>query len=223
DEESGEVIRQKNGLCISAEPGEVGEVGARIIDSSPISHFDGYTNQTETKKKIISNVFRKGDKAFLSGDLLRMDSDGFLYFVDRTGDTYRYKGENVSTAEVEAVIQKVTQLSDCVVFGVEVNGLEGKAGMAVIASQDHEINLMQLAVSLRKQLPPYAVPVFVRITDRIESTGSYKLLKNSFTKTGFCPNSITDCIYFYDNIHTKSYILLDSKLYEDITSGRIRI
>ncbi|CAG2175067.1 unnamed protein product, partial [Oppiella nova] len=191
--------------------------------SNPISHFDGYTNQTETKKKIITNVFKKGDKAFLSGDLMRMDSNGYLVFVDRTGDTYRWKGENVSTADVEAVIQKVTKLSDCIVFGVEVYGCEGKAGMAVIASQDFEINLVQLADNLRIQLPAYAMPVFVRITDNIEATGSYKLVKSSFIKTGYCPDATTDCIYFYDNFYTKSYIPLESKLYEDIINGKIRI
>ena len=89
---TGEVVRDRNGLCRSVKPGEVGEIAARIRESNVLSHFDGYTNEEETRKKIIINVFSTGDKAFLSGDLVRIDSDGWLTFVDRTGDTFRWKG-----------------------------------------------------------------------------------------------------------------------------------
>ena len=132
-------------------------------------------------------------------------------------------GENVSTADVEAVIQKVTQLSDCVVFGVEVFGCEGKAGMAVIATDSTALDLNRFGEDMRRQLPNFAIPVFLRLTDSIDITGSYKLIKNDFVRTGYSLDSSLDPIYFYDNYDTKAYIPLNPQLYEDITSGRIKI
>ncbi|XP_054160029.1 long-chain fatty acid transport protein 1-like [Oppia nitens] len=224
DEETGQVVREKNGLCVAAEAGEVGEIGARIMDSNPISKFDGYTNESETNKKIIKNVFKKGDKAFLSGDLMRMDVNGYLTFVDRTGDTYRWKGENVSTADVESVIQKVTQLSDCIVFGVDIPCCEGKAGMAVIVIQENDFDANRLANQLSRQLPPYAIPVFVRLTTHIDITGSYKLMKNNFMKAGYHPDGTGDRIYFYDiSGINKTYVPLDSQILDDINAGKVRL
>ncbi len=130
----------------------------------------------------------------------------------------------MSTAEVEAIIQKVTKLSDCVVIGVTVGQCEGKAGMAIISTQNNnqELDLKQIAEDLKQQLPSYAIPIFIRITEKIELTGSFKLTKFKFMKTGFNPNLINDSIYFFDK-NSDSYIRLDSKLYEEIQNGKIRI
>ena len=134
------------------------------------------------------------------------------------------KGENVSTAEVEAVIQKVTKLSDCVVFGVNVNGCEGKAGMAVIAGMDNgstTLDMTQLARELYRLLPPYAVPVFIRLTNRIEVTGTYKLLKNDLAKIGYSIHLTFDPIYYLDS-KLKDYIAIDERIYQDIENGAIK-
>ena len=92
DEMTGELVRDKNGLCVSVGPGEVGQIANRIKASNVLTSFDGYTNESETSKKIITDVFSVGDRAFITGDLVRIDQDGYLYFVDRTGDTFRWKG-----------------------------------------------------------------------------------------------------------------------------------
>ena len=175
DEETNLPVRDKNGMCIRCGPGESGEFVGKIVQSDPTRSFDGYANREATEKKIISNVFHQGDQAFLSGDLLTLDDLGYLYFKDRTGDTYRWKGENVSTAEVEAVISNAIGQLDCVVFGVEIKDCEGKAGMAVISTSGAEFNLDQLASRLNASLPRFAIPVFLRIVNELKMTGEFKL------------------------------------------------
>ncbi|XP_053626712.2 long-chain fatty acid transport protein 4 isoform X4 [Cherax quadricarinatus] len=120
DEETKEIVRDANGMCIMCKPGEPGEFIGKIVRDDPVRDFHGYADDSATKKKIVRDVFKKGDYAFLSGDILMMDEEGYLYFKDRTGDTFRWKGENVSTSEVEAVISKTAGHADVVVYGVEV-------------------------------------------------------------------------------------------------------
>lgn len=133
---------------------------------------------------------------------------------------FEYSGENVSTNEVEAVIQKVVQLSDCVVFGVSIPHCDGKAGMTVIADPDRTIDLKTLYEELFKRLPVYAIPPFVRITNHIELTGSYKLSKTKLEKEGYNINTIKDDVYLLDK-KTCCYVKLDKKLYDDIQNGLI--
>ena len=137
DERTGQPIRNENGLCIKVKPGETGEFVGKITYGDPTRAFDGYANKEATKKKIIYDVFRKGDCAFASGDLLTMDQFGYLYFKDRCGDTFRWKGENVSTMELESIISNTLQLADCIIYGVDVPNCEGKAGMAAILDKNH--------------------------------------------------------------------------------------
>jgi len=120
DEDSGEPIRGKDGLCIRCQPGEPGMFVGKILANHPIRDFHGYADPTATSKKVARDVFSRGDAVFLSGDILVMDELGFLFFKDRTGDTFRWRGENVSTTEVEAVVSNVAALKDCCVYGVEV-------------------------------------------------------------------------------------------------------
>ncbi|UYV61948.1 SLC27A4, partial [Cordylochernes scorpioides] len=120
DPDTSEPIRNEEGLCMSCRPGEVGEFVGKIIVNDPVRSFDGYVNQSANQKKIINDAFRKGDKAFLSGDLLTMDMFGYLYFVDRTGDTFRWHGENVSTTEVEGAFTSILGMAECVCYGVEI-------------------------------------------------------------------------------------------------------
>ncbi|GFY37647.1 long-chain fatty acid transport protein 1 [Trichonephila inaurata madagascariensis] len=222
DANTGEPIRDNKGLCIRCEPGEPGEFVGKIITSDPIRQFDGYVNQSATKKKIIRDCFTKGDTAFLSGDLLMMDEDGYLYFVDRTGDTFRWRGENVSTMEVEGLISKVLNHADSVVYGVEVPDNEGRAGMAAISDPDHKVDLKILLDELVRVLPPYAVPLFVRICDTLEATGTFKLKKVDLQKEGFNPSTIKDPLYFYDK-KQGAYVPLDEETYNSICSGQIRL
>ena len=120
NEDTGEPIRGEDGLCIRCQPGEQGMFVGMIMKNHPIRDFHGYADPNATKKKVAIDVFKRGDAAFLSGDILVMDELGYLFFKDRTGDTFRWRGENVSTSEVEAVISNVAGLKDCCVYGVEV-------------------------------------------------------------------------------------------------------
>ncbi|CAG2169858.1 unnamed protein product [Oppiella nova] len=220
-ESTGEHLRDENGICLHAKPYETGEFVGKIIDSDPTRAFDGYANKEATQKKIIYDVFSKGDRAFASGDLLTMDELGYLYFKDRTGDTFRWKGENVSTMEIETIISKFIHLVDCVVYGVEVPGCEGRAGMAAILDQNNGLDLNKLLRNLKKVLPAFAIPVFIRICKCLEMTGTHKLPKNSLQNEGYDPNLIREPIYFFDAKKDK-YLRLDDKLYRDIQNSLIR-
>ncbi|XP_035205863.1 long-chain fatty acid transport protein 1-like [Stegodyphus dumicola] len=219
---TGEPIRDEKGLCIRCEPGEPGEFVGKIIVTDPLRQFDGYVNKSATKKKIVKDCFQKGDMAFLSGDMLMMDEDGYLYFVDRTGDTFRWRGENVSTMEVEGVISNILGLTDSVVYGVIVPDVEGRAGMAAICDPENSVDLKHLLNELTKVLPSYAVPQFIRICDKLESTGTFKLKKVDLQKEGFDPSIVKDPLY-YLNKKLNAYVKLDTEVYSDICSGRIRI
>ena len=139
-------------------------------------------------------------------------------------DSFYRKGENVSTNEVEAVIQKVVKLSDCVVFGVAIQHCDGKCGMAVIADPNRTIELDTLYRELTKRLPAFAIPLFVRITSKIELTGSFKLSKTNLEKEGFDPKRVSggDPLYFLDR-KVGAYVPLDAALYDDIQSGRLML
>ncbi|XP_045610956.1 long-chain fatty acid transport protein 4 isoform X2 [Procambarus clarkii] len=221
DEDTREVVRDANGMCILCKPGEPGEFIGKIVKDDPVRDFHGYADDSATKKKIVRDVFKKGDYAFLSGDILMMDEEGYLYFKDRTGDTFRWKGENVSTNEVEAVISKVAGHADVVVYGVEVPGAEGRAGMAAILDGEVSLNLEELYAGVMRALASYARPYFVRIAKELEMTGTYKLKKIAIQKEGFNPNVIKDKIYFLD-AKKKEYVPLTIDLYDKIVSGEVR-
>lgn len=223
DENTGEPLRDNNGLCVKCEPGEPGEFVGKIIKTDPVRDFPGYVSKAATDKKIIHDVFRRGDTAFLSGDMLVMDELGYIYFKDRTGDTFRWRGENVSTSEVEAVISNIVGLKDSVVYGVEVPGCEGRAGMAAILDIDQTLDLSALSVGLVKSLPAYARPLFLRIVLQLDMTGTYKLRKVDLQKQGFELNgSKKDKVYYMD-IATGQYLPLDQNAYEKICKGQIRL
>lgn len=221
DENTDEPIRSKHGLCVKVKPGETGEFVGKIIENDPTRAFDGYANKEANRKKIIYDVFRKGDCAFASGDLLTMDQFGYLYFKDRCGDTYRWKGENVSTMEVEAIISNSLQLTDCIVYGVQVPGCEGKAGMAAILDKNQSVNLNDLLENLRKCMPMFMIPIFIRIVDYLEVTSTHKLPKVTFKKQGFNPYIIKDPLFMFDCKNFK-YIQIDDQLYTNIVKGCIK-
>lgn len=222
DEETMELIRGPDGVCIPCKPGEPGQLVGRIIQNDPLRRFDGYVNQSATSKKIAQSVFKKGDSAYLSGDVLIMDECGHMYFKDRTGDTFRWKGENVSTTEVEGTLSRLLDMKDVVVYGVEVPGAEGKAGMAAIADPTHSTDLEKFVKDMEKALPPYARPVFLRFLPEVNKTGTFKFQKTDLRRDSFDPTAVSDKLYFLDSSRGR-YTQLDEELYRSILSGKNKL
>lgn len=221
DEETGEPIRGSDGLCIPCKPGEAGIFVGKINPKKVVNDFAGYADKKASDQKILRDVFKKGDRVFNSGDILVMDEFGYFYFKDRTGDTFRWRGENVATSEVEAVVSNVIGLKDTAVYGVEVPGVEGKAGMAAIYDPENTLNLKDMAEGVKKSLPSYARPLFVRVLSELPMTGTFKLKKRDLQRDGFDIKIVKDPIYFLDRsgIYTK----LTETLYNEIQDGTIRV
>ncbi|XP_014205058.1 long-chain fatty acid transport protein 4 [Copidosoma floridanum] len=219
-DEDGEPIRNSKGLCQVCEPNEPGVFIGKIIPNNPSRAFLGYVDKKASKSKIVHDVFSKGDSAFLSGDILVADEFGYLYFKDRTGDTFRWKGENVSTSEIEAIVSNLINYRDCIVYGVEVHGAEGRAGMAAIYDENGTLNIDKLASNVKEQLPAYARPQFIRILTKIDLTGTFKLKKKDLQNESYDPNKIRDKLYYLDP--KAGYQLLTPEVYEQIQSGKIR-
>uniref|UniRef100_A0AC34QKV2 Selenium-binding protein n=2 Tax=Panagrolaimus sp. JU765 TaxID=591449 RepID=A0AC34QKV2_9BILA len=207
DEGTGEVLRRKDGLCIPCRPGETGAMVSTIRKNNPLLIFEGYLNKNETSKKVICNVFRRGDRAFLTGDILHWDRLGYVYFKDRTGDTFRWKGENVSTTEVEAVLMPLKSVADVTVYGVQIQNHEGRAGMAAIvksphAAKNNEEFLSEISVKVSSCLASYAIPVFIRITNNVDKTGTFKLVKTHLQKASY---NTDDPVYMWNGAKKRYY------------------
>uniref|UniRef100_A0A4W3GIR2 Arachidonate--CoA ligase n=1 Tax=Callorhinchus milii TaxID=7868 RepID=A0A4W3GIR2_CALMI len=222
DEDTMELIRGSDGVCIPCQPGEPGQLVGRIVQNDPLRRFDGYINETATSKKIAHDVFKKGDMAYLSGDVLVMDDCGYMYFRDRTGDTFRWKGENVSTTELEGTLSRILDMADVVVYGVDVPGVEGKAGMAAVADPNQTVDLERFYRDLEKALPSYARPVFLRILPEVSKTATFKFQKTEMKKEGFDPTLVPDRLYLLDQQQGR-YVKLDKELFISIQSGRRKL
>lgn len=222
--ETEEPVRDENGLCIICEPDEVGELLGEIFyddPNSPSAHFEGYVGKKETEGKILRDVLKKGDMWFRSGDLMKVDDEGYFYFIDRIGDTFRWKGENVATSEVAEVLSTFDGVEEANVYGVKVGDADGRAGMAaVIFKGNLDVNGLHAHVS--KNLPVYAQPLFLRLQEEIEITGTFKHRKVDLVKEGFNPSQISEKIYFNDPA-TKAFVLLDDALYQKIVGKEIRL
>ena len=193
--------RDENGFYQVCEVGEAGEVMGFIVDHPDIrgGRFEGYTSAEATESKIRRNVFRDGDAYWSSGDLLRVDADGYCYFIDRIGDTYRWKSENVSTLEVANALGDLPGLELINIYGVQVPGHEGRAGMAAVLMQEGRAFDPQALFALTEQrLPRYAAPVFVRVTQAADLTASYKLRKVDLQRQGYCPDRCSDPLFIRD-------------------------
>lgn len=221
DPETGQHIHNNNGYCVKASFNEPGEIVGKIDKTNHLRQFDGYHDNQASEKKILRNVFTPGDAYFLSGDILRMDEEGYLYFCDRTGDTFRWKGENVSTAEVESVISNAMEHRDACVYGIDVPGSEGKAGMAAIVGEK-SLDVSQLAQKLYALLPVYAVPVFVRVVPSVDLTGTFKIQKNRIRSEGFNIDNVSDPLYVLD-LSDRKYVPLDTTRYKQLTDGSFRL
>jgi len=220
-DDEGEPIRSPDGRCIRCKPGEPGVFIGKIKKTSVASDFTGYSDKKATEKKILRDVFHEGDMYFNSGDILVMDILYNLYFKDRTGDTFRWRGENVATSEVEAVISNVVGLKDCTAYGVEVPHTEGKAGMAAIVDPENKLDLEQLSAGIKGALPAYARPLFIRTMASVPMTSTFKVIKKDLVKEGFNPNVIKDPLYFLnaDGVYRK----LTQTDYDNILNGKAKL
>ncbi len=185
DVESERPVRGPDGLCIETLDGEVGECVGKISDDARYS-YTGYADKAASEKKILHDVFEKGDAFFATGDLMRRDGEQYLYFVDRIGDTFRWKGENVSTGEVAVALSTYPGVKEANVYGVAVPHAEGRAGMALLVVGE-EFDIAGLAAHLDGALPAYAQPLFVRLAPQIETTGTFKYRKVDLVDAGYDP------------------------------------
>ena len=218
DIEKEEPIRDENGFCIPCDVNEVGEaIGKIAIEGS----FEGYVDKEATKKKILSDVFEKGDQYFRSGDLLSKDDLGYVYFADRIGDTFRWKGENVATSEVAEAFVGFDGILEANVYGVSIPGSDGKAGMAAL-STNKDIDLVKLYQKLSSSLPAYAQPLIIRIKNEIEVTGTFKHRKVELVKEGYDPKNISEPLYFCDH-QSRKYVPLDNDLFGSIDNQEIKL
>nr|XP_060483800.1 long-chain fatty acid transport protein 1 [Panthera onca] len=218
NEDTMELLRDAQGLCIPCQAGEPGLLVGQINQQDPLRRFDGYISESATSKKIAHSVFRKGDSAYLSGDVLVMDELGYMYFRDRGGDTFRWRGENVSTTEVEGVLSRLLGQTDVAVYGVAVPGVEGKAGMAAIADPHGQLSPNVLYQELQKVLAPYARPIFLRLLPQVDTTGTFKIQKTRLQHEGFDPRQTSDRLFFLD-LKQGHYLPLDQSVYTRICSG----
>ena len=222
DIDAGTPARNDGGLCIACARGEVGEAIGRIGTADDGGgRFEGYTDAGETEKKILRDVFAKGDAWFRTGDLMKLDDAGFFHFVDRVGDTFRWKGENVATSEVNEAVADCPGVVDATTYGVAIPGADGRAGMAAMVVADG-FDLAEFRDRLSRRLPAYACPVIVRFCTALDTTETFKQKKHQLVRDGFDPRLVTDPLYFRDP-ESDAYRPVDAASYARILDGSIRL
>lgn len=221
DFQKDEPMRNEQGWCHRVREGEPGLLISRVNTKNP---FFGYAGSyRHTKSKLLFDVFKKGDVYFNTGDLMVQDHENFLYFWDRIGDTFRWKGENVATTEVADVIGRLDFIQEANVYGVSVPGYEGKAGMAsIILKPNKSLDLEKMYDQVVTSLPAYACPRFLRIQEKMATTGTFKLQKIQLVEEGFHPLKISDPLYFMDNLN-KAYVPLTEEIYNQIMLEKLKL
>jgi fatty-acyl-CoA synthase len=213
-------IRDERGLCIRCGKNEVGEAIGRLEQRGGIAaSFEGYSNPYDSERKILRNVFAEGDAWFRTGDLMYRDDQNFFYFVDRIGDTFRWKGENVSTTQVAEVLCSVPGVSEALVYGVGVPGTEGRAGMAALIVEP-SFDLGKFRALIKTLLPSFARPRFLRLPEQFATTATFKFQKQDLKRDGYDLSRISDPLYVDDTVRDK-YVLLDPHLAGRIQRGEI--
>ena len=222
DKEKNEPIRDAHGWCQKVSKGEVGLLIGKITRRSP---FDGYTDPEKNKSVIMSNVFKNGDAYFNTGDLVRDIGFRHAQFVDRLGDTFRWKGENVSTTEVENMLCEYPKIVEAVVYGVEIPHTNGRAGMAAITlaeqAQLNEQDLQAMLSCFKKSLPAYAIPVFLRVQKQVETTGTFKYQKNKLKEQAFNPEKTDEQILVLLP-NSSAYCHMSTEIYSNIQQYQYR-
>jgi len=219
DVENERPLRNDEGRCIACGPDEAGEAIAKIDTRG--GAFEGYLDKGASDKKILRDVFAPGDAWMRSGDLMKKDARGFFFFVDRIGDTFRWKGENVSTFEVAQTLGACPGVLDANVYGVTIEGHDGRAGMAALAVGEG-FDLAALRAHVDASLPAYARPLFLRIRDGLEITDTFKHKKTTLAREGFDPRAISEALYFAlpgEGV----YAPLDETLHGAILAGAFRL
>ncbi len=200
----------------------IGEPGLMIGHITPQWPFVGYTEDAKSQSVILKDVFEKGDKWFNTGDLMRDIGCKHVQFVDRLGDTYRWKGENVSTTEIENLVNQQEQVDESVVFGVEVPHTSGRAGMiSMVAVKDTGVDFTSLYQGFEACMPPYAIPLFIRLQSTLEKTGTFKYIKTNLKKEGFNTEKVSDPLYVLLSSE-KTYTKLTADIYKDIQENQYR-
>jgi len=222
DPDGGGPLRNEDGFCIPCARGEAGEAIGRIGKADEGGgRFEGYTDAGETEKKILRDVFAEGDAWFRTGDLMRLDDKGFFHFVDRIGDTFRWKGENVATSEVNDAVRDFAGVIDATTYGVSIPGTDGRAGMsAIVVNEGFDIG--SLPAHLAQRLPAYARPVFIRISHELDATETFKQKKADLARDGFDPTAIADPLFVADPT-SGGYVALDAEAYARIVDRPMRL
>ncbi len=225
DVDEGVEKRDARGHCIECGIDEPGELLGEILQDpkKPAARFDGYADPAATRAKILRDVFRPGDAWFRTGDLLRRDARGYYYFVDRIGDTFRWKGENVSTTEVAETIATFPGVLEAIVYGVAVPAHDGRAGMAALVIDNiATFDLAGLRALIVERLPVYARPVFLRFRPKLDLTGTFKPKKTELVAQGFDPERAHDPIYF-DDRGQGVYCRVDADFVAGVEAGAIQL
>lgn len=224
DVDADELVRDGKGHCIKVANGQPGLLLGKI---TPLTAFEGYTSKEATEKKVLHNVFKRGDAWFNTGDLMKTVDVGFAMgmphyqFVDRVGDTFRWKSENVSTNEVGEIINGHPQIAFCNVYGVEIPKTDGRAGMAALALAEgiRELDLASFSEHVMGQLPPYARPVFLRIQRELDTTGTFKLVKGELRKQAYDLEQVEDDLYVMKP-GSDQYVPLDQAFAKKLRAGK---
>ncbi|HEY0648926.1 long-chain-acyl-CoA synthetase [Phenylobacterium sp.] len=220
DVETEEVIRGLDGLCIECGPGQVGQCVGAIAGGDARTEFTGYLDKAASEKKVLTNVFERGDAWFATGDLMRMDADGYFYFVDRIGDTFRWKGENVSTNEVAERLLAFPGVEEANVYGVTVDGADGRAGMAALVI-DGAFDAKAFGEHVKRELPTYAQPLFVRLLPALDTTGTFKIRKLDLVADGYDPSKIRGPLFFHDP--KRGYVKVTKSVWDKLQTGAVKV
>ncbi|MCW4356050.1 long-chain-acyl-CoA synthetase [Hoyosella sp. YIM 151337] len=220
DQETEEPRRGQNGKLRKVKPGKPGLLITKITSRAP---FDGYTDPEASEKKVLRNAFKDGDEWFNTGDLVYKQGLFHIAFADRLGDTFRWKGENVATTEVEGALGSHPGVDQAVAYGVAVPGTDGKAGMAAVKpSEGAEFDPKAIADHLFSELPSYAIPLFIRVIGEVEQTSTFKSRKVDLRNEGYDPDKVSDPIYVLAG-KDKGYVEFYPEYADDVASGKIRV
>lgn len=214
DPATGNVVQNEKGFC---EKVKVGDTGLLLGKIGKLTQFDGYVEKEATQKKILRHVLKPGDQFFNSGDLLTLHEDNWVSFADRVGDTFRWKGENVSTNQVAEILNAASGVLESNVYGVHVPGTDGRAGMASL-NVDDAFSVNAFAAYVEDRLPGYQRPYFIRIQRDMRITGTFKHQKTDYRQEGFDPTKTEDPIFF---LNGKRYVPVDEPLFKKLQTGEV--
>lgn len=215
--ESGEFFKSERGLCVKCKPGDI---GMALIKIEKGTFFTGYKDKDKTQKKFMHQVFRKNDIYFNTGDMLKMHEDLWVSFADRFGDTFRWKGENVSTLEVESILNSYESIDMSAVYGVSIPSAEGNAGMATIKlNPSLKFDSEDFSRFIVEVFPSYSIPIFIRFRDELELTGPLKIKKTDLKREAYDINAIKDQMLMW-NSNEKKYVTFTNTLYQELMKSK---